>query len=111
MTPRINPLQPFYGDPMKPALVCSIVLTLCCSTGSFAQDFEKTKYQADSSRTLQYALLKPQKVEEGKKFKSPSGLMVETTGVTLHVDSHGMFVHEVEILDGVGLALTVNQYP
>ncbi len=41
-------------------------------------------------------------VEAGQKFKSPSGLSIETTGTTVHVESHDMYVHEVEILDGVG---------
>ena len=42
-------------------------------------------------------------VEAGKKFTSPSGLSIETTGTTVLVESHDMYVHEVEILDGVGL--------
>ncbi len=41
-------------------------------------------------------------VEAGKKFTSPSGMAVETTGTTVHVDSHDLYVHEVEILEGVG---------
>lgn len=41
-------------------------------------------------------------VEAGKKFTSPSGLSIETTGMTVLVESHDMYVHEVEILDGVG---------
>lgn len=41
-------------------------------------------------------------VESGKRFKSPSGLAIETTGTTVHVESHDMYVHEVEILEGVG---------
>lgn len=41
-------------------------------------------------------------VESGKKFTSPSGMAVETTGTTVLVDSHDMYVHEVEILEGVG---------
>ena len=41
-------------------------------------------------------------VEAGKKFTSPSGLSIETTGTTVLVESHDMYVHEVEILDGVG---------
>ena len=41
-------------------------------------------------------------VEAGKKFTSPSGMAVETTGMTVLVDSHDMYVHEVEILEGVG---------
>lgn len=41
-------------------------------------------------------------VEAGKKFTSPSGMAVETTGMTVLVDSHDIYVHEVEILEGVG---------
>lgn len=41
-------------------------------------------------------------VEAGMKFTSPSGMAVETTGTTVHVDSHDLYVHEVEILEGVG---------
>ena len=41
-------------------------------------------------------------VDAGIKFKSHSGLMVETTGVSLTVDSHDITVHEVSILEGVG---------
>ena len=53
---------------MKPILICCAVLLLCSATETFADGFEKTEYKADSSRTLQYALLKPQKVEDGKKY-------------------------------------------
>ena len=53
---------------MRPLLIFSVILIVACTTETFAQGFEKTKYQADSSRTLQYALLKPQKVEAGKKY-------------------------------------------
>lgn len=41
-------------------------------------------------------------VDAGMKFTSPSGLSIETTGTTVYVESHDMYVHEVEILDGVG---------
>ena len=41
-------------------------------------------------------------VEAGLKFRSTSGLLVETTGVSLNVDSHDINVHEVVILEGVG---------
>ena len=43
-----------------------------------------------------------EEVEAGLKFKSTSGLLVETTGVSLNVDSHDINVHEVVILEGVG---------
>ncbi len=43
-----------------------------------------------------------EEVDAGTKFTSPSGLSIETTGTTVYVESHDMYVHEVEILDGVG---------
>lgn len=43
-----------------------------------------------------------EEVEAGLKFRSTSGLIVETTGVSLNVDSHDINVHEVVILEGVG---------
>ncbi len=39
-------------------------------------------------------------VEAGLKFKSPSGLIVETTGSTSNVEAHNIYVHEVKILEG-----------
>lgn len=53
---------------MRPGLIFSVILIISCATEAFSQGFEKTKYQSDSSRTLDYALLKPQKVEAGKKY-------------------------------------------
>ena len=41
-------------------------------------------------------------VESGLQFQTKSGLKVETTGVTLQVEAHDMYVHEVVILEGVG---------
>ena len=41
-------------------------------------------------------------VEAGIKFKTVSGIMVETTGSTTLVDSHDVYVHEVVITEGVG---------
>lgn len=41
-------------------------------------------------------------VESGLKFKTISGLMVETTGVSLLVESHDVYVHEVVITEGIG---------
>ena len=41
-------------------------------------------------------------VEEGKQFTSPAGLSVKTTGTTVFVDSNELYVHEVEITEGVG---------
>ena len=42
-------------------------------------------------------------VEAGLSFKTPSGLLVKTTGTTLLIDSNGIYVHEVEIVEGVGM--------
>ena len=41
-------------------------------------------------------------IEKGLKFKTPSGIMVETTGVTVHVESTDVQCHEVVITEGVG---------
>lgn len=43
-----------------------------------------------------------EEVDAGMKFTSPSGLQIETTGMTVYVESHDLYVHEVEILEGVG---------
>ena len=39
-------------------------------------------------------------VESGIKFKTRAGLIVETTGVSLHIESVEVNVHEVVILEG-----------
>lgn len=41
-------------------------------------------------------------IDAGLKFKTISGIMVETTGVTEHVESTDVHVHEVQITEGVG---------
>ena len=38
----------------------------------------------------------------GLRFKTPSGLVVKTTGKTVSVSSHHINVHEVEIVQGPG---------
>ena len=43
-----------------------------------------------------------QEIEPGLEFKTKSGIMVETTGVTIHVESTDVFVHEVVIVEGTG---------
>ena len=43
-----------------------------------------------------------EEVEAGLKFKTRSGIVVETTGVSLHVESTEVYVHEVIIAQGVG---------
>ena len=41
-------------------------------------------------------------VEAGLQFKTRAGLTVETTGVTLHIESVEVNVHEVVIVEGEG---------
>ena len=41
-------------------------------------------------------------IESGLKFKTLAGLVVETTGVTQHIESTDVFVHEVVIVEGEG---------
>ena len=41
-------------------------------------------------------------VDPGLRFKTKGGLLVETTGVTVHIESTDVFVHEVVITEGVG---------
>ncbi len=41
-------------------------------------------------------------IEPGIRFKTISGLMVETSGETEYVESTEVYVHEVVIVDGVG---------
>ena len=43
-----------------------------------------------------------EEIDPGLKFKTRSGVMVETTGITLHVESTDVHVHEVIITEGVG---------
>ena len=43
-----------------------------------------------------------EKVEAGLKFKTKSGCIVETTGNSVHLESHDAIVHEVEITEGAG---------
>ena len=44
-----------------------------------------------------------EKVEPGLRFKTKSGLIVETTGVTQHIESNDILVHEVVIVEGLGV--------
>jgi hypothetical protein len=39
-------------------------------------------------------------METGLRFKTRAGLVVETTGVTLHIGSTEVYVHEVVIVEG-----------
>jgi hypothetical protein len=41
-------------------------------------------------------------VEAGLKFKTQGGLIVQTTGVTQHIESTKVYVHEVTIVEGTG---------
>ena len=39
-------------------------------------------------------------VEQGLRFKTRSGLIVQTTGSTTHIGSTEVHVHEVEVIEG-----------
>ena len=41
-------------------------------------------------------------IEAGLQFKTQSGLLVETTGVTQNIELHNIYVHEVVIVEGTG---------
>ena len=41
-------------------------------------------------------------IEAGLRFKTRAGLVVETTGVSLDVESVNVHVHEVVIVEGAG---------
>jgi hypothetical protein len=41
-------------------------------------------------------------VAPGLRFKTPGGLVVRTTGKAVRVESHHLYVHEVEIVGGPG---------
>ena len=45
---------------------------------------------------------KAETIEAGIRFKTKSGIIVETTGITMIVESTDVFVHEVEIVEGIG---------
>ena len=51
-------------------------------------------------RKLAYAEMTS--VEAGLRFKTRAGLVVETTGVSLHIESVEVNVHEVVIIEGEG---------
>lgn len=65
-------------------------------TGMMEEDIENIVLETE----MGYA--ETEDVDAGMKFTSPSGLQIETTGTTVYVESHDMYVHEVEILEGVG---------
>ena len=44
-----------------------------------------------------------QSVEGGLRFRTRSGLVVETTGVTQYIESNDVLVHEVAIVEGPGV--------
>ena len=56
--------------------------------------------EAHTEDRLNYAEM--ESVDPGLKFKTISGLMVETTGNSDYVDATDVHVHEVVILEGVG---------
>ena len=41
-------------------------------------------------------------IEQGLRFKTKGGLLVETTGSTTHIASTNVYVHEVEVIEGPG---------
>ncbi len=41
-------------------------------------------------------------IEAGRRFKTKSGPIVETTGVTKHIETVRLYVHEVVILEDPG---------
>ena len=41
-------------------------------------------------------------IESGLRFKTQGELLVETTGVTQHIESTNVYVHEVVIVEGTG---------
>ncbi len=43
-----------------------------------------------------------QSIDAGIKFKTRAGLVVETTGVSLQIESVELHVHEVVIVEGEG---------
>ena len=43
-----------------------------------------------------------QSIDAGIKFKTRAGLVVETTGVSLQIESVELHVHEVIIVEGAG---------
>ena len=93
---------------MRPSLICCVILLLCSAAETFADGFEKTEYKADSSRTLQYALLKPQKVEANVAMTDLIDAMRRTMMAverrrTLHVTREVLSVRDrmVQILDQV----------
>jgi len=49
---------------------------------------------------MSYATM--EEVDAGIKLKTIGGLMVETTGTSIHVESTDVHVHEVVITEGVG---------
>ena len=45
---------------------------------------------------------KTESIDSGLKFKTISNLMVETTGITEHLEETDLYVHEVKVLEGPG---------
>ena len=39
-------------------------------------------------------------IEKGLRFKTRSGLVVQTTGNTTHIESTNVYVHEVAVIEG-----------
>ncbi len=62
--------------------------------------FREAKHRSYGSKELKFSEM--DSIDEGLKFKTISGIMVETTGVTVYVESTEVQVHEVVITEGVG---------
>jgi len=41
-------------------------------------------------------------IEAGLRFKTQSGLLVETTGISQIIELHNIYVHEVVVVEGTG---------
>ena len=50
--------------------------------------------------SLKYAEM--DSIEAGLRFKTQSGLLVETTGISQNIELHNIHVHEVVIIEGTG---------
>jgi hypothetical protein len=58
------------------------------------------KLRLNGGSSLKYAEMAS--IEAGIRFKTQGGLTVQTTGVTLHIESTKVYVHEVAIVEGTG---------
>jgi hypothetical protein len=56
--------------------------------------------QKNEEAELSYSTM--EEVDAGIKLKTFGGLLVETTGTSMHIESNDIHVHEVVITEGVG---------